>query len=395
MKTTFIEDTCELITDGTHYTPPDVGEGFPFLTVKDMSVKGLDFVNCSHISPSEYDKANAGNSSPKVGDVLFSKDGTVGKVHVVSEKNEFAILSSIAILRPKKDIVDSNYFGYVLGSPITLDQAVRRKTGSAIRRIILKDLKRVKVPLPPLDEQKRIAEIIDKADAIRRKRKEAIALTEELLRSTFLDMFGDPVINPKGWKTTPLEEFAIIQSGIAKGKKINPVEAVLMPYIRVANVQDGYLNFDEIKELKILPKDINRYLLQDGDLLLTEGGDPDKLGRGAIWHSQIDPCIHQNHIFAVRPKHDVTEPEYLSALIGSEYGKRYFLRAAKQTTGIATINKTQLKDFPALLPPINLQRKYTKFVQSLKITKEHYYNIQDNSENLFNSLLQKAFRGEL
>ena len=144
MKATFIEDTCELITDGTHYTPPDVGEGIPFLTVKDMSVKGLDFINCSHISTGEYAKADTGNSSPKVGDVLFSKDGTVGKVHVVSEKNEFAILSSIAILRPKKDILDSKYFGYVLRSPITLNQAVRRKTGSAIRRIILKDLKRFK-----------------------------------------------------------------------------------------------------------------------------------------------------------------------------------------------------------------------------------------------------------
>ncbi|MEM8779348.1 MAG: restriction endonuclease subunit S [Cyanobacteria bacterium P01_G01_bin.49] len=105
-----------------------------------------------------------------------------------------------------------------------------------------------KIPLPPLEEQKRIAAILDKADAIRRKRKEAIRLTEELLRSTFLDMFGDPVTNPKGWKVESLENISIVQSGIAKGKKVNPSEAISMPYIRVANVQDGYLNLDEIKE---------------------------------------------------------------------------------------------------------------------------------------------------
>ncbi|NJO98470.1 MAG: hypothetical protein HC764_22760, partial [Pleurocapsa sp. CRU_1_2] len=241
MKTTFLENTCELITDGTHYTPPDVGEGFPFLTVKDMSTKGLDFVNCSYISSSEYAKADAGNSSPRIGDVLFSKDGTVGKVHVVSEKNEFAILSSIAILRPKKDVLDSNYFGHILRSPTTLDQAIRRKTGSAIRRIILKDLKRVKIPLPPLEEQKRIAAILDKADAIRRSRKEAIRLTEELLRSTFLDMFGDPVTNPKGWNLGKLSD---VCKKISDGTHHSPpIVSEGIPYITAKHLKKYGLDF--------------------------------------------------------------------------------------------------------------------------------------------------------
>lgn len=331
------------------------------------------------------------------GDVLVStvRPNLNAVVHLKTELDGATASTGFTVLRANYNKVCDRYLYYWVRSPYFVQDMVRRSTGASYPAVSDSIVKAYNIPLPPLEEQKRIATILDKADGIRRKRKEAIALTEELLRSTFLDMFGDPVTNPKGWKIESLEKVSIIQSGIAKGKKVNPSEAILMPYIRVANVQDEYLNLDEIKELEVSSKDVNRYLLQSGDLLLTEGGDPDKLGRGAIWYGHVDPCLHQNHIFAVRPQKDIAEPEYLSALIGSKYGKRYFLRAAKQTTGIATINKTQLKCFPTLLPPINLQKKYTKFVQSLSSAKVHYSTIQHRTENLFNSLLQKAFRGEL
>ncbi len=147
-----IDEICVLGTDGTHYSPPEVGEGIPFLTVKDMNGNGLDFTGCSKISEEEYDRTLSGNSAPQLGDVLFSKDGTVGKVHVVVENSPFAVLSSIAILRPNTNIIDSHYFGHILKMPKTLDQASRKKTGSALRRIILKDLKSVQIPVPPLGE---------------------------------------------------------------------------------------------------------------------------------------------------------------------------------------------------------------------------------------------------
>ncbi len=130
-------------------------------------------------------------------------------------------------------------------------------------------------------------------------------------------------------------------------------------------------------------------------MLLTEGGNPDKLGRGSVWYGEIQPCIHQNHIFCVRPDRALAEPEYLSALIGSERGKKYFLQAAKQTTGIATINKTQLCGFPALLPPLYLQQKYTQLVKLIRSTRRLLEDKHKQTEQLFTSLLQRAFRGEL
>ena len=133
----------------------------------------------------------------------------------------------------------------------------------------------------------------------------------------------------------------------------------------------------------------------DGDILLTEGGDPDKLGRGAVWEAAIDPCIHQNHVFRVRVTDDRMTPEFLSRLLGSSRGKRYFLRMAKQTTGIASINMTQLRAFPLLEPPVSLQRTFVDRITELDRLTEAALRSQANLESLFAALQQRAFRGEL
>lgn len=255
------------------------------------------------------------------------------------------------------------------------------------------DLLGVSIPLPPLPEQKRIAAILDKADAIRRKRQQAIQLADEFLRSAFLDMFGDPVTNPKGWDEYVLKDIAEIRSGVTKGKKIDLSSAVTLPYMRVANVQDGYLDLSDVQDITVSPTDAEKCKLIEGDILLTEGGDPDKLGRGYVWHGEIDNCIHQNHIFSVRI-HDQNQitPLFLSALIGSQRGKRYFLKVGKQTTGIATINKTVLSEFVPFIPPYDLQMKLVSVVNSVKEIK---LKQETANTSLFESLNQKAFAGEL
>ena len=220
-------------------------------------------------------------------------------------------------------------------------------------------------------------------------------MTEDLLRSVFLEMFGDPVTNPKGWEEAALTDVAEIVSGVTKGRKLGGKQTVFAPYLRVANVQDGYLNLSEIKEIEVLPTDIEKYRLLDGDILLTEGGDPDKLGRGTVWREHIEGCIHQNHIFRVRIKTGKLLPDFLSVLIGSERGKRYFLRAAKQTTGIASINSSQLKNFPVLIPSLDLQQRFAKCVVSTQKLKKRLIDTETTTDTLFNSLLQSAFRGEL
>ena len=313
-----IEKACQLVTDGTHYTPPNLGDGYPFLTVKDMTNAGLNFDDCSRISRSEFQKAFDGNSVPLLGDVLFSKDGTVGKVHVVNESDRYAVLSSIAILRPNPSILDSSYFGYVLKTPQTIRQASRKKTGSALRRIILRDLKGVKIPLPPLDIQRKIAAVLDKADALRRKRQQALKRTEDLLRSVFLDMFGDPVTNPMGWPSGNIELVVENKSDIRCGPfgtqlKVHELVSEGVPLLGIENVGDDKFVPAVSKYLTTAKaRQLNRFDAIPGDVLVTRMGT---IGRACVVPEDYGECRISYHLFRIRPNKDKCLPQFLAATI--------------------------------------------------------------------------------
>lgn len=189
------------------------------------------------------------------------------------------------------------------------------------------------------------------------------------------------------WERLPLNHVAYVQTGLAKGKK-DIKKPTLVPYLRVANVQDGYLDLSVIKSIEVDESTLDRYLLKTGDVLLTEGGDFDKLGRGAIWEGEINPCVHQNHIFVVRPKDELLTPQFLSLLTGSAYGKAYFLKCSKQSTNLASINSTQLKEFPVLLPPLTEQKKIVKAVNAWDFAVEKTERLSAAKEKRFSWLIK-------
>lgn len=255
---------------------------------------------------------------------------------------------------------------------------------------------KILIPVPPIDEQRRIAAILDKADALRRRRKRTLELIDRAAELIFSEMFGDQVNNPRSKKRTErLGCLAEIVSGITKGRKVNGSPTRSVPYLAVANVQDKRLNLDVVKTIDATEDEIRRYRLHMNDLLLTEGGDPDKLGRGTLWRQEIDEAIHQNHIFRVRLTSTEILPIYLMWLIGSPYGKAYFLRSAKQTTGIASINKTQLSDFPVIVPPIELQMKFAASVDAVSRVAGLGLSNSRAIDALFVNLQSRAFSGQL
>lgn len=155
---------------------------------------------------------------------------------------------------------------------------------------------------------------------------------------------------PADWDVIELATRATIQSGIAKNANVVLRDPVAVPYLRVANVQDGYLDLREVALIEIEHADLNRYAVLPGDVLMNEGGDLDKLGRGALWHGQINPCVHQNHVFVVRCKTGLV-PEYLNAWTSTAQARRYFMLAGRQTTNLASINKTSLGELTVAVPP--------------------------------------------
>lgn len=185
-----------------------------------------------------------------------------------------------------------------------------------------------------------------------------------------------------------LENVAKVQTGIAKGKPVSR-DSVSVPYLRVANVQDGYVDLSVVKEVTVRPSEVGRYRLRRGDVLFTEGGDFDKLGRGTVWQGEIDLCLHQNHVFAVRPNTKRLLPEILALQASSGHGRRYFQLSSKQSTNLASINSTQLKQFPVLLPPLPEQRKVAAILRTWDEAVEKLSALHKAKERRLRALSQR------
>jgi type I restriction enzyme S subunit len=270
------------------------------------------------------------------------------------------------------------YFHEVLRTPAFKKRIKAASTGIVESRLRLysDDLGRIELPLPPLEEQAAIVRFLGWANgrlerAIRAKRKviallneqkQAIihrAVTRGLDPAVSLKPPGIPWLGdiPKHWEVRPLKAVCEIQSGITLGKDYVGQTTYEYPYLRVANVQAGHANLAVIKMIRVTKADAGRCTLQVGDVLMTEGGDPDKLGRGCVWNAQVAPCLHQNHVFAVRPNQSQLAPHFLSALMGTRYARAYFESTAKQTTNLASTNKTKIGQFQVLLPNIDEQQR--------------------------------------
>ncbi|WP_445249657.1 restriction endonuclease subunit S [Microcoleus sp. OTE_8_concoct_300] len=332
------------------------------------------------------------------GDVLVSTvRPNLNGVALVPEELDGATASTgFCVLRPRKDFLDGTYLFHWVKSPNFISDMVKKATGANYPAVSDRIISESQIPLPPLEEQKRIAEVLDRAEEIRSKRREAIAELDTLTQAIFLEMFGDPVSNPKGWDMSKtLGDVAELVSGITKGRKLNGKAVREISYLAVVNVQDRRLDLTIIKTIEATEDEISRYKLQVNDLLLTEGGDPDKLGRGTLWNGELPECIHQNHIYRVRITSNQIHPLFLNWLIGSQRGKKYFLKQAKQTTGIATINMTQLRGFSLLIPPLDLQQEFACRVEAIEKLKAAHRASLSELDILFASLQHRAFRGEL
>lgn len=162
---------------------------------------------------------------------------------------------------------------------------------------------------------------------------------------------------PPGWALARLDDWCDVSGGVAKGRKLSGRATATVPYMRVANVKAGYLALDEVKEIEIPLDEVDRYSLAPGDVLLTEGGDWDKLGRSAIWTGEIAPCLHQNHVFRARTLDPGLLPEWVSLFTNSAAGRAYFQSKAKRTTNLASINMTELRSLPLPVPPAAEQHR--------------------------------------
>lgn len=326
----------------------------------------------------------------KKGDVLFARRNAYLRRASLVDFN--GICSGDAfVVREKHDRVIPGFLALVLNSEVLWDYANSNAAGTMSKRVKWRDLEEYKFLLPPKEQQEQMSELLWAGDHLIQQYLKLKNKLENVVDSNLQSAFSYPDSCFSTFTITPLREICEVQTGIAKGKKVDDSKSIDLPYLSVANVQDGYLDLNDVKKITITTKDIKRYSLKIGDVLITEGGDFDKVGRGTVWRGEIDTCLHQNHVFSVRPNVTLALSDFISFQTGSKYGKNYFLKCAKKTSNLASINSTQLKEFPVILPPLEEQ---IKLVEDLLIIKKSIIEATkaiDHSKLITKALLQQVF----
>lgn len=284
-------------------------------------------------------------------------------------KEERVIVSPLYNVFAVSERLRQQYLYYYLKSNFALQRIRSVATGSVRDNLKLEMLKEFPIWLPSVEEQDAIVKKLDIVNEVINFRRQEILKLENLAQARFVEMFGDMFLNTMGWQEESLESLADIVSGITKGRKIKEKKLIEVPYMAVSNVKNGYIDWTTVKTIEATEQEINQYRLLPDDVLMTEGGDPDKLGRGAIIREPLENCIHQNHIFRVRLNESIVLPDFFEEYLQHQRAKRYFLGCAKQTTGIASINMKQLSALPVLIPPLKLQQQFSDFVRELNKSK--------------------------
>ncbi len=318
-------------------------------------------------------------------DLLLEKSGggdkqPVGAV-VMYDHGEPAVCSNFVARMAGADVCDPRYLTYLhaaLYAARINTRSIKQSTG--IQNLDGESYLNEPVGLANRREQRAISAFLDretaKIDALVAKKGRLIELLQEkrialitravtrgldpnvAMKDSGVEWLGEI---PAHWNVRPLKSMSELQTGLTLGKRYEGEPTTTRPYPRVANVQDGYLALDDVSEVEVPVRDARRFELQIGDVLVTEGGDFDKLGRGHVWHGEVAPCLHQNHIFAVRPRHGSLTYHFLALVMSSAYGRAYFTATSKQSTNLASTNSTKLRNLPIPLPGIDEQVEITRW----------------------------------
>jgi hypothetical protein len=383
-------DVCEMLNGFAFRSEGYVDDGFRIIRISNVQ-KG--YIEDS--SPVFYplDSVEAKKYALEENDLLISLTGNVGRVGILPRELLPATLNQrVACIKIKNESqLAKPYLFNFLNSDYFEAKCIDSSKGVAQKNMSTEWLKEYEIPLPPLDEQRRIAAVLDKVSDLIAKRRAQLDKLDELVKARFVEMFGDPVLNPMKWPEQSLENMADIVSGITKGRKARETELIEVPYMAVSNVKDGYIDWTNVKTILATKSEIEQYRLLPDDVLMTEGGDPDKLGRGAIIQKPLENCIHQNHIFRVRLNESAILPIYFAEFLQHQKAKQYFLRCAKQTTGIASINMSQLKSLPTLVPPVTIQQSFAEIVRRINKSELTIQQSLDKLEMLKKALMQEYF----
>lgn len=395
MKTVRLQDICQIEIGRTpSRSVREYWDGhLPWATISDLG-HGRRLTETKECITAKGAEESRSRMVP-AGTLLLSFKLSLGK-RAIAGRDLFTNEAIAALQIIDERTVARDYLYWALGAvdyDAHVDRAAKGKT------LNKQKLRKLCVPLPPLAEQKRIAKILDAADALRAKRRESLALLDELLRSTFLDMFGDPVANPKGWPVVLADEvFEDLRYGTSS-KCTQDSGPDLVPVLRIPNIVGGQITWDDLKYMRPSANELERLSLAPNDLLFVRSnGNPDYIGRCARYDTSDGDrgCMFASYLIRARLcatagiqaeflKHQVQFPSY----------RHEIRRDARTTAGNYNLSASAIRKFKFIVPPNRLQTRFLDLVQSAVANQALRLAHLAELDTLFASLQQRAFRGEL
>lgn len=362
-------------------------DGLNWVMISDATASGkvINFTK-KRIRPEGLKKTRA----VKPGDFILSNSMSFGRPYIMGI--EGCIHDGWLLLRPRSDQVDPDYFYHLLGSQQVYAKFSSRASGATVKNLNSEIVRSVEIPLPPLEEQRRIAAILDQADALRRLRRHALDRLNALGQAIFHEMFGDPRTNPNGWPIGVIGDL-LAEAKYGYSGKANS-EGSGLPMLRMGNITyDGRIDLSDLKYIDLSESQFEKYTTKPGDILFNRTNSKDLVGKSAVIMQDVPMAIAG---YLVRGRaNERGDTQYISGYLNSPHGKAVLRNMCKNIVGMANINAKEFQSISIAMPPVELQRAYAGKLAKLMPEEERLRKSVSKIGDLFTSLQHRAFMGEL
>ena len=389
-----IKDICTSVTDGSHNPPQGIEKSeYMMLSSKNIFDDEITFDEPRFLSQKDFERENK-RTKIAVGDVLLTIVGTVGRTAVVDEDMPtFALQRSVAVLHPKNDVCLPRFLMYALRGKRTYIE--NRAKGVAQKGIYLKEVSDIDIYIPDISNQEIIINKLDKVNAVIKFRQEELLALDNLIKARFVEMFGDPYVNPLKWKKLKIKDAVTIepQNGLYKPQSDYVTDGSGIPILRIDGFYDGMVtDFASLKRLKCSETERQRYLLLEDDIVINRVNSIEYLGKCAHIKDLLEDTVYESNMMRMHFDPEYYNPVYICKLLCSQFIYDQIVNHAKKSVNQASINQKDVLDFNIYQPPLDLQNEFADFIQQVDKSKVAIQKALDETQLLFDSLMQQYFR---
>ena len=384
-------DVCD-VRDGTHDSPKYVLDGYPLVTSKNITNGYLDLSDVNYIAKKDFDEINK-RSKVDVGDIIMPMIGTIGKPIIVNEIVTPFAIKNVALIKFPENTVFNRYVKHILESTLFYRYIVKQSRGGTQKFLSLHDIRSFCLPTPPFTIQQKISDILDRASVLIEKRKEQMKKLDVLVKSRFVEMFGDPVTNPMGWdicKTGDVAEAIDPQPS----HRTPPVSDDGIPYVGITECDYTTLKIDFDKARKVgrdvLEEHCIRYTIDEGDFIIGKIGT---IGKPFFIPTERTYTLSANTVL-LKPMKEKIIPVYMLKLFQSDFVENQ-ISSERKATSQPALGIQKVRNINVPLPPLELQNCFADFVRQADKSKFKMQKGLDLMEKNYKSLMQKCFNGEI